>query len=135
MEKTVTLTRSYSTQATRGVLRIDDKVFHTLELPWLNNQNNVSCIPPGEYRAKFLERSTSGRYRNVYWLQDVPGRGGILIHAGNVPAHTKGCLLVGRKTGTIDGRPAVLNSKSALAEFVGLLQPNDFRILILGDPR
>jgi hypothetical protein len=135
MEKTVVVTRSYEPQATRGILRVDDKVFHTLEPPWRNNQNGISCILPGEYIAKFLERSTSGRYRNVYWLQAVPGRSGILIHAGNVPAHTEGCILIGRQTGILNGMPAVLNSKSALSEFVGMMQPNDFRIFILGDPR
>lgn len=132
--QTIFLARTYLPQATRGMLFVQDKVFHMLERPWLNNQSNISCIPPGEYVAKFLERSTSGRYRNVYWLQDVPGRGGILIHAGNIIDHTKGCLLIGSKTGMIGNQLAVLNSKSALAQFVSMMQPRDFRIHILGEP-
>lgn len=133
--KSIILARTYGPMATRGLLYVDDKVFHTLELPWRNNQNDISCIPPGTYTAKFLERSTSGRYRNVYWLQNVPGRGGVLIHSGNIPAHTKGCILIGKKPGELEGQPAVLISKSALSEFVGLMQPEDFRISILGDPQ
>ena len=30
------------------------------------------------------------------FLQDVKGRSGIMLHTGNIPSETKGCLLVGR---------------------------------------
>lgn len=135
MVQTVILLRSYTLNVTLGVLFARSKKFYTLELPWRNNQSNISCIPPGEYRAKFVERSASGRYHNVYHVQDVPGRGGILIHSGNITAHSKGCLLIGRKPGLLGDQPAVLNSKSALAEFVSLMQPHDFRLIIMGEPQ
>jgi len=101
---------------TFGMLLVGNKIFNTLELPWRDNERNRSCIPPGEYQCVFMERSSSGRYRNCFHVKGVPGRTGILIHAGNVPEQTKGCILIGRKRGSLCGKPAVLSSKVALSE-------------------
>lgn len=114
----------------RGFFNLDGELFHVLEPPWRNNTRDESCIPPGAYQARFLPRSTSGKYRNVFWLQDVPGRSGILIHSGNVVAHTRGCLIIGKRRGTLAGQPAVLNSRTALLELVTLTGKNDFRLTI-----
>lgn len=114
----------------RGSFNLDGEHFHVLELPWRNNARNASCIPPGTYEARFLPRSTSGKYRNVFWLQDVPGRSGILIHSGNVVAHTRGCLIIGKRRGTLAGQPAVLNSRTALLELAALTGQNDFHLTI-----
>jgi hypothetical protein len=97
-----------------GVLVIGEEVIYTLERPWKDNARNVSCIPPGEYRTSFLERSASGKYRNVFHVEGVPGRSGILIHNGNIVDHTKGCILVGDRTGILLNQPAVLSSRSAM---------------------
>jgi len=90
--------------------------------PWKQNRNNVSCIPAGTYPVSHLPRSASGRYRDVYLLHDVPGRSAILIHCGNLSGDielgrktdTHGCLLPGKRIGTINGQRAVLASKGAL---------------------
>jgi len=91
-----------------------NNIFHTLELPWLDNKRNVSCIPDGEYKTEFLEKSASGRYENVYWVKDVPGRSQILIHAGNFTKDTHGCILIGSDTGILDNVPALIYSRVAL---------------------
>jgi hypothetical protein len=62
----------------------------------------------------------------------VPGRGGILIHSGNVVEHSKGCLIIGKRRGRLAGKRAVLNSKTALHEFVSLMENEDFIINIYG---
>ena len=68
-------------------------VCSTLELPWRDNRRNISCIPAGTYRVNYLPRSASGRYRDVYHVAKVRGRSGVLFHAGNTIAHTRGCIL------------------------------------------
>ncbi len=74
----------------------------TLELPWKDNQRNISCIPAGTYE---VAKRTHGRYYEAYKkrfghkfsleLKNVSGRGDILIHTGNTKEHTRGCILVG----------------------------------------
>lgn len=106
----------YAPTHTAGTLTINDLTIHTLERPWLGNATNISCIPPGTYRTDFLPRSTSGKYRRVYWIRHVDGRGGILIHCGNLVRHTLGCILVGTRHGYLQGNPAILNSRTALSK-------------------
>jgi len=75
--------------ATYGVL-IDDVPFAvTLELPWRNNQQDISCIPAGNYYCR--------KFRQVFQVINVPGRKDILIHKGNLDIETKGCILVGEQ--------------------------------------
>lgn len=99
---------SETPQATFGLLTGDGfRPIATLELPWRNNERCVSRIPAGEYK---LKARRYGFYYNAYkrkpWkpqhefsieLLDVPGRGDILLHSGNYPRHTKGCILVGQE--------------------------------------
>jgi len=93
-------------------------VYRSLELPWFNNARNASCIPSGSYLCEYLSKSASGKYRNVYHVTDVPDRSGILIHNGNVARHTKGCILLGTKSGKLYSQPAVLNSRTAMRSFI-----------------
>ena len=129
--KEVILVRDSKTYAcTTGLLIVEGKVFYTLERPWLNNGRNVSCIPAGEYEGVYLDRSASGKYKNIYHLRDVPDRSGILIHNGNVVTHTRGCILVGKVRGYLYNMPAVLQSRTALGELVDTLGKSDIRLRI-----
>lgn len=121
-----------STECVRGVLTVERATFYTLERPWLDNSPNISCILPGRYHCSFLRSSSSGRYKNVYWVRNVQGRAGILIHSGNLVSHTKGCLLIGKRAGKIAGKRAVLNSRSAMFEFSELMENKDFILYIGG---
>lgn len=107
---------------TLGMLIVGERVFKTLELPWRDNKRNMSCIPAGEYNVDYMERSASGKYRGCFHVKNVPGRSEILIHSGNVSAHTRGCIIVGGKTGELSGQPAVLNSMSALRELGAIVE-------------
>ena len=115
-----------------GYLYADFDVFATLEPPWRHNLPNISCIPAGEYSADFLPTSASGKYREVYHLQAVPGRGGILIHQGNTVNHTRGCIIIGARKGWLAGKRAVLNSRTALQQLRDKMSKEDFNLTIYG---
>lgn len=67
-----------------------------LELPWLNNQRNVSCVPEGEYWTIKEISPTRGK---IFRLLYVHGRSGILFQKGNFVAgyvkDSEGCVLPG----------------------------------------
>lgn len=94
----------------QGTLRCGDFSCFTLERPWLNNQNHVSCIPSGTYKGRVLPSPHFGI--DLPELLDVPGRDQILIHAGNTIEDTKGCILVGTDRDTSE--PRVISSRKAL---------------------
>lgn len=98
-------------QATMGVIHIPGRTLHTLELPWRNNRTNLSCIPTGTYPLKM---HYGQRFRGVYRLGDVPGRTGILIHAGNYPWQIQGCILVGLARTEDPDTPRLFESRAAL---------------------
>ena len=106
-----------SDQGTEGILVIGESfTAFTMELPWRDNRPNLSCIPPGRYRARVYESSHFGR---VYHGLDVPGRTGILIHPGNFAGDREaglrtdsyGCVLPGMRRGFLADQRAVLLSR------------------------
>ena len=110
----------------------------TAELPWRENKCGRSCIPRGAYEATFLPRSASGKFKNVYHVQNVVGRSGILIHAGNfagdvnkgLKSDVDGCILVGQKHGVLNGQQVVLSSRLALKELVKQLGDEPAKLYI-----
>lgn len=103
-----------------GALKIGGQEFATLELPWRDNARDISCIPAGRYECR---RETHPTYGRILRILDVRGRSGILIHAGNYPRCTRGCVLLGMGHADIDGdgRPEVVNSRNAMARMCELL--------------
>lgn len=90
----------------------------TMELPWKDNQQEVSCIPPGAYTAK---RVNSPKFGDTFEVTGVPGRSHVLFHAGNTTADTHGCILVGRSWGWLwTDKRAVLNSGETFKAFLDL---------------
>lgn len=125
------LTRGES--QTEGLLTVydgDKKVFncYTLELPDLNNQKRISCIPDGNYN---VEKRYSTKYKNHFHVLDVPNRSYILIHQGNYNWHTKGCILVG-KTLTDINKDGLRDTTSSVATMNKLneILPNTFKLEI-----
>ena len=110
---------------TIGRLFIDGKYFcDTLEDPvrQLDSADDKiyskTAIPAGKYKVSMSIVSPKYSIRKSYnWcggrlprLLDVPFFEGILIHSGNTPDHTAGCILVGENK--IKGQ--VINSMNTL---------------------
>ncbi len=102
--------------------------FKTLELPWLNNQRRISCVPAGRYRCV---KRKSPRFGHHFHILDVPERDHILIHHGNYYRDTLGCILVGRDLADLDGDgyADVTHSKQTMAMLYEAL-PEEFDIVI-----
>ena len=91
---------TFTEESTVGELFINgERICDTLENPYLDNQRNISCIPEGEYpvRLRLARESATRDYLHLL-IQDVPNRDFILVHRGNFPSQTQGCLLVGLGT-------------------------------------
>lgn len=135
--RTLLLLRQLSTETeTLGSLFNEEKrVCYTLEPPWKENKSNISCIPEGRYEVKYLRVSSSGKYKDVYWVQGVPNRGGILIHKGNLATHTLGCILPGAVRSQIGGKMAVLNSARALGDIHSIVNRERFVLYVRNSNR
>ena len=73
----------------------------TLELPWRDNHNEISCIPDGVY--PYRKAWSKNARREVIWIDDVPGRTNIQMHPGNYTRQILGCVLPGTGIADIDG--------------------------------
>lgn len=102
----------------------------TLELPNLNNRQNVSRINAGVYD---FEIYNSPKFGKVIHLLNVEGRTWILIHFGNYYTDVEGCILVGDRYKDInnDGQVDVLNSKITLEKLMGSLVGNTGKVHII----
>lgn len=116
----------------------------SLELPWRDNQNGLSCIATGSYVARIAWSDHFGR--NLYHLQDADGRHAIEIHnanfAGDVAKGWKsqlhGCCAPGLGVGELDRgdgvmQRAVLHSVDALNQFMAATGGADLEIEVAWD--
>ena len=87
----------FTDKSVLGKLYLNGEFYgHTLELTWKDNKKSVSCIPKGVYEARKRGGDESGKYKYQHIeILDVPDRSLILIHVGNFPKNTKGCVLLG----------------------------------------
>ena len=104
--------------------------FHcfTLELPYISNEKNISCIPGGEYQAIKYD---SPKHGEVILFLGTGHRQMIEIHAGNYTNQIEGCILVGNAIKYLDGDsiPDVSSSKITLKALMDKL-PESFKIEI-----
>jgi len=96
------------------------KMWHSMELPWKNNQQNISCIPAGNYRGILHISPTFGP---CIWIKDVEGRSEILIHPANFFYDLRGCIAIGKDLVDIDkdGHIDITTSRDSLTELLELL--------------
>lgn len=109
----IDIVRTYFTrELTKGVIFVDDIFYgYTLEpqikgvseISWLNR-----CINTGSYQAMY-EYSNKFK-RHLIELKRVPNHDEIKIHNGNYREHTRGCILIGKRS----EKGCVLDSIAAL---------------------
>lgn len=127
----IKIERNYGQKQTLGKLFVLDGkrvhyTCHTLELPWKNNQFQISCIPEGTYK---VVRRSSAKFKNHFHITNVADRSLILIHTGNYYTDILGCILVGKGLADInkDGLLDVTSSKAALTDLLAMM-PSTFEI-------
>lgn len=127
--ETLTLKRQYQKTQTLGILTGPGISLVTMELKWLNNTPQKSCIPEGTYVA--LPRS-SPKYGKHFHIQNVPNRDLILVHPANFSSELKGCIGAAKAFGDInsDGIMDVTSSKAALKILLDKF-PKGFEIKII----
>ena len=111
----------------------------TGELPWRDNRVDVSCVPRGTYRVDWCSSAKFGGMR--YRLRDVPERGAILIHEGNMcgdvelglKSDVQGCILLGMRHGHLAGQAAVIASQMGLGKFYDVMDGQPFMLTIVND--
>lgn len=114
---------------TLGRLHIDGKFYcYTLE----DEARAVKVkgdtrIPSGTYDVIFYDSPSHGK--KSLMIKDVPGFSYILIHPGNTEDDTMGCLLPGKRIGTVYSKKdqinkrGVLDSKQAFKEIYAVIAP------------
>lgn len=124
--------RVYLPTETLGSFYSDNVVLcKTMELPWLNNDRNVSCIPEATYvciREAFTVKHPYPHFR----IMDVPGRSGILIHKITYVKDLRGCIGAGEAFQDLnkDGVPDMVRSTKALQELYDMM-PDAFDLKIM----
>lgn len=104
-----------SSVCTIGRLQCDDLVLYTLEPQGTESTAKPRCVQAGIYRVS-LRMSHRLGYVTPY-LHDVPGFEDVLLHIGNFPQDTLGCILVGLNS----AGQAIEHSRTAFSELMGIL--------------
>jgi hypothetical protein len=134
----VIISRRYQDTETLGTLLVMKGIYiifecKTIELPFINNEKNISCIPEGVYKTEKIISPTKGE---CFIINNVPNRTAILLHKGNYATgkkvDTQGCILPGLKFVDInnDGEIDVENSTAAMKSLLEVL-PDKFDLHIL----
>lgn len=133
--KTAILTREKSgSKETLGELNCingnNRLTLKTLELPDLNNQKNISCIPKGIYKCSWTKGNI---FKNgTYEVMNVKGRSGIRLHIANYYKQIQGCIALGMTLADInkDGQMDTVNSTIAFNTLNSFFNKEDFTLVI-----
>lgn len=130
----VTIVRKATKKQTTGILVAGNSgasfACKTVERPWLNNANNISCIPTGTYQVKWTLSPKFMKY--TYQVMNVPNRSGIRIHSANYYSQLQGCIALGDALVDInkDGELDTINSKKTIALFENFMQKKPFTLVV-----
>ena len=126
-----------------------EEIGRIVEKPWRNNIKKDSCIPEGIYPLEYYPAGKRfyPKYRKIFAKQgnekgmiqvmNVPGRTHILIHRGNYPRNSWGCLLtnlsVGRdkKSGKLMGYDSTVAYKRIYPLIAAEMDKGEVRLQIV----
>jgi len=122
---------SFSNNGTFGVMIDADTqrcLFVTVERPWMNNEHKISCIRAREYTCKKI---ISPKHGECFQVMDDT-RDMIEIHSANLSEQLEGCIALGLQFGSVNGTPAIVNSKIAVSMFMEMQKDiNEFNLRII----
>jgi len=143
----ITLVRTYGPTATIGRLTAGPVVFYSLELPWVYDEADVSCVPEGGYELVPYESPAHGptwclknESIGVYAFKPASQpqlvgysvRTYCEIHSANWAEQLQGCIAIGKNsypmlnpaTGKVE--VAVEDSVDAVSQLLAILGPMSF---------
>ncbi len=130
----ITITRTYLDDATTGIMEFynSDIKLVTIERPWLNNQNFVSCIPEGRYT---VQPYNSPKHAEVWQIMNVENRQNCLFHSANFVRQLEGCVAPGLSAGYLldngINTRAVVQSVDAIQKMKEIIgYPSSFDLII-----
>jgi hypothetical protein len=102
----------------------------SLELPWLDNQKYISCIPIGNYTCF---KHVSPKFGPCLWIKEVNGRSEVLIHPANYYTQLLGCIAIGKDLKHINtGKDIdVAQSRKAMAELLNQIEGDEIHLRIV----
>lgn len=105
-------------------------IANTMELPWLGNEKNISCIPPGTYKVTYTHSPSFNKY--TYEVQKVPDRDGIRFHSVSFVKDLLGCIGLGYVFSDInnDGTIDLAESRKCVADFEAFFKKAPFTLVI-----
>lgn len=130
----VIIIRKSTKKQTTGILTASNAgasfACKTVERPWLNNANSISCIPTGTYQVKWTFSPKFMKY--TYQVMNVPNRSGIRIHSANFYSQLQGCIALGDALVDVnkDGELDTINSKKTIALFENFMQKKPFTLIL-----
>lgn len=155
-----TITRqSDDGKQTLGTWAQEGFICDTLELPWKDNQHDISCIPKTEPDKPYLvtwtrsarlstksllkwlllnpgkkETDCPDGVKNIYTYEvmDVPNRPGIRIHSASFFHDLLGCISQGKNTPDMDGdgEEDLTNSRNTINSFNQMMNKESFLLHI-----
>lgn len=113
---------------TTGRLILPEKIsLATLELPFLDNKKNISCIPLGIYD---IHQVLSPKFGRTYEIKNVPNRDSVLFHTGNKLQDSHGCILVGMRHFVSKGEDCIADSRRAFSLLLSVLTSQAYELEI-----
>lgn len=125
-------------EGTPGVMFAPGFTCCTLELPWKDNADFISCIPNGLYNCGFYVAKPPGYEGESFKIYEIPDREDVLIHPLNFAgdkskgkrSESEGCIGVGMYHDILRGQLAVMKSRVAMDNLLKFIGNEEFLLSI-----